>query len=234
MTSEAKKLFAPLSGKSRKLHKTRVCLTATCVIRKRLEVLHKSQWLILPDAPSTVFWSQTFLSRGEVPSCVCLLSHASFLACGSFPVCHQAAERWMPGTCAVQFSGLWSCYSSEDAAGGTLSLLLSITVWLGEDNLWEEPIAVSLVTSRMLEKKKNFAIKQRDLLGQGIWVWLWNCRQKLFVRPFPIPSKLIPSLCDLRARTRTRIAPPRRGRCSVTLIQLVYLLLFLLGLLFGL
>lgn len=38
-------------------------------------------------------------------------------------------------------------YSSKDAAGGTLSPLLSITMGLGEDNLLEETISVSLIDS---------------------------------------------------------------------------------------
>lgn len=58
----------------------------------------------------------------------------------------------MTGICAVQFSSLLSGYSSKDAAGGTLSLLVSITMWLGEDNLLEETISVSLMISSMLEK----------------------------------------------------------------------------------
>lgn len=147
---------------------------------------------------------------GEVLSCVCRLSHASFLACGSFPVCHQAPERWVPGTCAVQFSALWSCYSSKDAAGGTLSLLVSITMWLGEDNLQEEPISVSLVISRMFEKEKNFAVKQCD---RDYGTADGSCSYD----PSPSPPKLIPSLCDLRAWARIDVppTPQREVLCNV-------------------
>ena len=58
----------------------------------------------------------------------------------------------MIGICAVHFSSSLGCYSSKNAAGGTLNLLVSIAMSLGEDNLLEETISVSLMISSMLEK----------------------------------------------------------------------------------